>query len=396
MIQSSVRQADILIVDDTPENLRLLSSMLEEQGYKIRKATNGKQALKAIEAQFPDLILLDIMMPEMNGYQIAKHLKTSSKTGEIPIIFISALNDTMDKVLAFDVGGVDYITKPFQVQEVIVRVRTQITLREQQKQLLEQNKKLQQQIKERKKVESALRVYIHAVSHDLRNPVTGMLIILNNLLAKKSSESPSALTVNANILEQMAKSCDRQLNLINSLVETSDMGLQGISLNCQPLDLVNFTQQIVAEWRPVFEKNKVISNNKLPPTLPPVQADYHQLWRVFDNLISNAIKYNPPGLTLTLSAEIIPEKQAKSKSDTRRIKYTISDDGIGIKAGEADELFELYKRGKNVGKIKGLGLGLYLCRQIINAHGGKIGAFPNTNSGASFWFTLPVFKAEKS
>ncbi|MEB3277678.1 MAG: response regulator [Lyngbya sp.] len=390
MIQSSVQQADILIVDDTPENLRLLSSMLAEQGYKVRKATNGKQALKAIEAQAPDLILLDIMMPEMNGYQIAQRLKSLPQTREIPIIFLSALNEIMDKVLAFDVGGVDYITKPFQVQEVLVRVRTQITLREQQKQLLEQNKKLQQEIKERKKLESALRVYIHAVSHDLRNPVTGMLIILNNLLAKKSSESSSTLTVNTNILEQMAKSCDRQLNLINSLVETSDMGLQGISVNCQPLDLVNFTQQLIAEWQPVFNKNRVCLNNKIPSNLPAVKADYTQLWRVFDNLISNAIKYNPPGLTLTLSAEIISEKKAKSKTYTQWIKYTISDNGVGVKPEEAEELFELYKRGKNVGKIKGLGLGLYLCRQIINAHGGKIGVISGENSGASFWFTLPV------
>ncbi|WP_413164625.1 response regulator [Capilliphycus salinus ALCB114379] len=391
MIQSSVLQADILIVDDTPENLRLLSSMLAEQGYKVRKATNGKQALKAIEAQAPDLILLDIMMPEMNGYQIAQHLKALPPTREIPIIFLSALNELMDKVLAFDVGGVDYITKPFQVQEVLVRVRTQITLREQQKQLLEQNQKLQQEIKERQKVESALRVYIHAVSHDLRNPVTGMLIVLKNLLAKKSSESPSTLMVPTHILEQMANSCDRQLNLIHSLVETSDMGLQGISVNGQPLDLVNFTQQLIAEWQPIFAKNRVSLNNELPSNLPAVKADSTQLWRVFDNLISNAIKYNPPGLTLTLSAEIISEKKAKSKSYTRWIKYTISDDGIGVKSEEADELFELYKRGKNVGKIKGLGLGLYLCRQIINAHGGKIGVIPNENSGASFWFTLPLF-----
>lgn len=396
MIQSSIQQADILIVDDTPENLRLLSSMLEDQSYKVRKATNGKQALQAIEAQTPDLILLDILMPEMNGYQIAKHLKSIDSTREIPIIFLSSLNDTMDKVFAFDVGGVDYITKPFQMQEVLVRVRTQITLRNQQKQLREQNQKLQQEIKERQKIESTLRVYIHAISHDLRNPVTGMLMILNNLLSKKSSESPSSLTVNTNILEQMAKSCDRQLNLLNSLVETSDTGLHGISLNFQPLDLVTFTQQVIAELQPIFDKNKVGLNNQVSSNLPQVQADYTQLWRVFDNLFSNAIKYNSPGLTLTLSAEIVTEKNAKSKSSTQWIKYTISDDGIGIKPEEAEELFELYKRGKNVGKIKGLGLGLYLCRQIINAHGGKIGVIANENSGASFWFTLPVVTPEKS
>jgi two-component system sensor histidine kinase/response regulator len=299
----------------------------------------------------------------------------------------------MDKVMAFDVGGVDYITKPFQVQEVLVRVRTQITLREQQKQLIEQNKQLQQEIKERKKIESALRVYIHAVSHDLRNPVTGMLLVLKNLLTKKSSDSPT-IVVNTTILQQMANSCDRQLNLINSLVETSDISLEGISLHCQPLDLIPFTQQLIAEWQPFFDKNRVNFQEKIPSVLPLVQADSTQLWRVFDNLFSNAIKYNPPGLTLTLSAEVITDKKAKKKTENR-VKYTISDDGVGINSEDAKELFELYKRGKNVGKIKGLGLGLYLCQQIINAHGGKIGVIANENYGASFWFTLPVYEAEK-
>ncbi len=391
MIQSSIQQADILIVDDTPENLRLLSSMLEEQGYKVRKATNGKQALKAIDAQGPDLILLDIMMPEMNGYQIAQHLKGLPKTHHIPIIFLSSLNDTMDKVIAFDVGGVDYITKPFQIQEVLVRVRTQITLRDQQKQLVEQNKQLQQEIKERKKIESALRVYIHAVSHDLRNPVTGMLIVLNNLLTLESSP---ILTVPRKIVEQMANSCDRQLKLINSLVETSSLSLEGLPIHCQPLDLIPFTQQLLAEWQPVFEKNRVSFQDKTPTSLPIVSADSSQLWRVFDNLFSNAIKYNLPGLNLTLSAEVITPRKGKKKSSDNWIKYTISDDGVGINPEEAEDLFELYQRGKTVGKIKGLGLGLYLCRQIISAHGGEIGIIPNVKSGASFWFTLPVLPPE--
>ncbi|MDY7023207.1 MAG: hybrid sensor histidine kinase/response regulator [Cyanobacteriota bacterium] len=389
MIQPSVPQADILIVDDTPENLRLLSSMLEEQGYKVRKATQGKQALKAVESLAPDLILLDIMMPEMNGYQVASSLKNSPKTIDIPIIFLSALNETMDKVLAFDVGGVDYITKPFQVQEVIVRVRTQITLREQQKQLQEQNQKLQEEIQEREKVEAALRVYIHAVSHDLRNPVTGMSMVLQNLLAKKETESPSTLTIKTDIVERMANSCDRQLNLINSLVETSDMGLQGIALNCQPLDLVSFTEKVLAEWQPVFEKNQINLQNQVPSSLPQVQADSNQLWRIFDNLFSNAIKYNQPGLTITVLADILTEE----KDNSQQIKYTISDNGVGIKPEEAQGIFELYQRGKTVGKIKGLGLGLYLCRQIINGHGGEIGVIPHPNSGVSFWFTLPVLSS---
>lgn len=393
MTNISAHPADILIVDDTPENLRLLSSMLEEQGYKVRKATNGKRAIKAVEAQLPDLILLDIMMPEMNGYQVAEYFKKTLHSSEIPIIFLSALSNTLDKVMAFDVGGVDYITKPFQVQEVLVRVRTQITLRQQQKQLVEQNKQLQQEILERQKVEAALRVYIHAVSHDLRNPVTGMLMVLKNFL-EEVSPNLTEIPISTSILDRMANSCDRQLNLINSLVETSDVGLQGITVNCQPLDLQEFTQKILEEWQPIFEQSQVHVENLVTSPLPLVQGDYHQLWRVFDNLFSNAIKYNPPGLTLTLSAKLLSQKLSQKKSQPEYIYYTISDDGVGMNSEEAEKLFELYQRGKGVGKIQGLGLGLYLCRQIIMAHGGKIGVKTQPNKGASFWFTLPVLPSE--
>ncbi len=154
---SSTPLADILVVDDTPDNLRLLSTMLSEQEYKVRKVTSGQLALRVVSLAPPDLILLDINMPQMNGYEVCKKLKAEPKSSEIPVIFISALDDVWDKVKAFDVGGVDYITKPFQSEEVLARVKNQLTLRSLQKQLSEQNALLVQEIHERKQVEEALR-----------------------------------------------------------------------------------------------------------------------------------------------------------------------------------------------------------------------------------------------
>lgn len=393
--RTSQPQADLLIVDDTPDNLRLLSQMLLEEGYRVRKAINGQRALQAVEAEPPDLILLDIMMPELDGYQVAKRLKDAPKTRGIPIVFLSALNETMDKVLAFDIGGVDYITKPFQVQEVLARVRTQLTVRRQQKQLVAQNEQLQREIQERKKVESALRVYIHAMSHDLRNPVTGMLMVLQNLL-KKRPEADAEMPVPPSILKRMANSCDRQLALINSLVQTSDIELQGITLNPEPLQLHQFAQKLVLEWEPLLNKEKAKLDNKIPETLPKVNADPNQLWRVFDNLFSNAIKYNPPGITIALLGEVISETDPQTDTPTEYVRCTVTDDGVGMNEEEIEGLFELYQRGRKVGNIQGLGLGLYLCRQIVNAHGGKIGAMrggiAHPNKGATFWFTLPVLK----
>lgn len=148
---------DILIVDDTPDNLRLLAKILESQGYTVRKSLSGKMALQGVNRNLPDLILLDINMPEMNGYEVCQQLKSSEKTAQIPIIFISALERLEDKVRAFELGGVDYITKPFQEKEVLVRVKNQLLIQQQRQQLLEQNQRLEQEIQERLKAESEVR-----------------------------------------------------------------------------------------------------------------------------------------------------------------------------------------------------------------------------------------------
>lgn len=155
--QASTLLADILVVDDTPDNLRLLSTMLGEHGYKVRKVISGQLALRVVSLAPPDLILLDINMPQMSGYEVCEKLKANPQTSEIPIIFISALDDVWDKVKAFEVGGVDYISKPFQCEEVLARLKNQLTIRFLQKQLLEQNTQLQQEIRDRQKVEEALR-----------------------------------------------------------------------------------------------------------------------------------------------------------------------------------------------------------------------------------------------
>lgn len=146
-------KADILVIDDTPENLNLLSAMLTEQGYKVRSVTKGSTGLRGANAVPPDLILLDVNMPEMNGYEVCQQLKTSDRTRDIPVIFISALGDVLDKVKAFAVGGVDYITKPFQLEEVLARIENHLTIRNLQKQLQAQNQQLQQEIRDRTKAE---------------------------------------------------------------------------------------------------------------------------------------------------------------------------------------------------------------------------------------------------
>lgn len=154
----AMSKGNLLVVDDTPDNLRILSQMLTEQGYIVRKALNGTRALASVKSELPDLILLDINMPDLNGYEVCKRLKSSEVTEKVPVIFISALDEMMDKIKAFKVGGVDYITKPFQIEEVLIRVEHQLKLYRLQNQLNQYNRKLRQEVEQRKKVEKELRL----------------------------------------------------------------------------------------------------------------------------------------------------------------------------------------------------------------------------------------------
>jgi two-component system sensor histidine kinase/response regulator len=363
-------EENILVVDDKPDNLRLLSAILSDHGYTVRKSLNGKMALNTIHQVLPDLILLDINMPDLNGYQVCEILKAAEETQEIPIIFISALDDVLDKVKAFKIGGVDYITKPFQGEEVIARIENQLIIQRQRKQL-------KAEIENRKKAEESLQIYLHAVSHDLRNPVLGLSMVLNNLLKKAASQSE--IMIAKSVLERMVESCDRQLNLINSLVETQQFETGGISLACQPLNLVDFINTFIQDWQLFFQKNQTKVITEFPTKLPFVLADKYQLMRVLENLVTNAIKHNDSHLTLTFQVETLNESQVCCR---------IYDNGCGIDPNLCKTLFDRYQRGKEARKILGLGLGLYLCRLIIEAHHGEIGVNSQLNEGTAFWFTL--------
>lgn len=220
-----IAKTDILIVDDTPDNLRLLSDMLSEQGYKVRKAINGSRALQAIDLIVPDLVLLDIMMPDMNGYEVCEKLKASTKTWSVPVIFISALDEVFDKVLAFDVGGADYIGKPFRVQEVLARVKHQLTIRHQQKLLQTQNEQLHLEICQREEIEAALQSYSQVLAQNLRASIANVsttvqeLLSHPNTLAEPSAHSPSTISMPTSVLQQIQASCEHQIDLIESLAE---------------------------------------------------------------------------------------------------------------------------------------------------------------------------------
>jgi PAS domain S-box-containing protein len=262
-------------------------------------------------------------------------------------------------------------------------------------------------ITKRKQAEEAVRVFLHAVSHDLRNPVLGNLMVLKNLLNSRIweqedfssnssnsntsntsntftnfSDSQSLLLIPASIIERMIKGNERQLNLINSLMEAHQSDVQGIFLQCQPLQLYDVVEGAIADLSPMLTQNQINLKNLVSVNLLRVKGDATQLSRVFSNLIVNAVKHNPPNLEVVINA----------RQQEEWIYCTVVDNGIGMNQQQSDRLFELYFRGDNIRHSVSLGLGLYLCKQIISAHGGEIGVKTSPGCGSTFWFTLPIHK----
>lgn len=391
---NGINQGIILLVDDNPTNLGVLFESLSSSGFKLLVAEDGESAIEQVNYVQPDIILLDVMMPGMDGFETCRRLKANDATRDIPVIFMTALTDTADTVTGLSIGAVDYITKPIQPDEVLARVKTHLVVHTLKRQLQAQNAQLQQEIQERQHAEQSLQLLLRAVSHDLRNPVTGMLMVLRNLIqtspsgshdADNSSDTlPSTIAVPRSILERMIESSDRQLKLINSLLEAHADDAQQPELQKQLVHLSELVSNITQDIQPIVEKSQASIKNLISSKLPPVCVDPDQLWRVFENLVINALKHNPPGLEIVIDADV----------QDGVLRCCVHDNGVGISPEQCDRLFEPYSRGKNAHHTHGLGLGLYLCRQIVYAHGGDIGIKSQLGEGSTFWFTLPLTSSE--
>ncbi|MEI6350307.1 MAG: hybrid sensor histidine kinase/response regulator [Verrucomicrobiota bacterium] len=360
--------ADILVVDDTPENLQLLSEMLKSWGYKARPVTSGTLALQAARSKRPDIILLDIHMSEMDGYQLCGHLKADDALKEIPVLFMSALNETEDKVKAFECGGADYITKPFQADEIHVRIKAHLELHHQRDRLRESYNQLRE-------LELHRDSLVHMVVHDMNSPITVILGILEMLSDPSSGHLDKA---RRELAEMALSSAQKLADMVSQLLAVSRLEAGEMHLDKAQCDLA---QTIKTAVKPLtlVSGNRTITVKAQPGIY--TLCDKNIVQRIIVNLVGNALKFIPEDgeVKITLST---------SNGEAR---VSIADNGPGIPKAFHQRIFEKFGQVKaKESKKFGTGLGLAFCRLAVEAHGGKIGVESEVGQGSTFWFTLPL------
>ncbi|MBF0295074.1 MAG: hybrid sensor histidine kinase/response regulator [Magnetococcales bacterium] len=356
----SDKNGRILIVDDEKTNIDVLVGLLQDE-FKTMVAKNGEMALRRANTEpRPDLILLDIMMPDLDGYEVCKRLRAAKDTADIPIIFITGKDAVSDETMALEAGGVDFIRKPFSPAVVLARIRTHLTLSFQKRHLMELN-----ELKNR---------FLGMAAHDLRNPlnsICGYSDILLNMSVDDEERKRFIRTINV-VAGQM-------LGMINDLLDVSVIESGRFVLNRERGDLTRLVGQRVELMRFMAERKQVRILTDLRVT-PMVSFDPDRLAQVVDNLLSNAIKFTPPQTDIHVMTDPCDGC----------VVLRVSDQGPGIPDEERHRLFGAFQKlsVRPTGNEKSTGLGLCIVKKIVDAHGGEIGVFNNPDRGACFQMKL--------
>jgi signal transduction histidine kinase len=359
----------VLVVDDTVENLQLLSRMLEEHGYEARPVTSGSQALQAALSYPPELVLLDISMPEMDGFEVCRRLKANETLREVPVIFLTALANIEDKVRAFEAGGADFITKPFQVDEVLARVRVHVGLRQSRAELLESYRRLQS-------LERLREDLVRMVVHDMRSPLTVLTSLLSFVQEELRGSSCAHLSEELALAVHATASVNR---MANAMLDVSRLEEGKFPLERRAHDVVALCRDVIRQFATV-DRSRSIELTGMPEL--EVVCDGEVVGRVVENLLSNAIKYTPLGSAIRISVQLMGEQA----------RISMLDQGPGVSAEERKQIFEKFVTGEAqaVTKLHSIGLGLAFCKLAVEAHGGAIAVESGHPRGSVFWFSLPI------
>ena len=370
-MQINPAEFKLLVVDDVQTNVLLLKALLSKDGYGILVANNGQEALEVIRNENPDLILLDVMMPGMDGFEVAERLKSEEYRCEIPIIFLTALDDTQSIVNGFKLGAGDFISKPFRKEELMVRIKHQLSLVAARRIIEEKNEELRKTIAGRDKMYSV-------IAHDLRSPMASMKMLLNTIMmsVEKDKIDPDIF----DMLEMSNKTSEEVFSLLDNLLKWTKSQLGKLTVIPQKLDISGLADGVVEVTNSVAE----VKHIKLIRTDHEsffVYVDIEMIKSVLRNLISNAVKFSNPDSEIKVGI----------KAEDGKVIVSVTDSGKGIKKEDQHKLLKDSTHFTTYGtnSEEGSGLGLLLCRDFARKNGGELWFESEENLGSVFSFSLP-------
>ena len=370
-MQINPAEFKLLVVDDVQTNVLLLKALLSKDGYGILVANNGQEALEVIRNENPDLILLDVMMPGMDGFEVAERLKSEEYRCEIPIIFLTALDDTQSIVNGFKLGAGDFISKPFRKEELMVRIKHQLSLVAARRIIEEKNEELRKTIAGRDKMYSV-------IAHDLRSPMASMKMLLNTIMmsVEKDKIDPDIF----DMLEMSNKTSEEVFSLLDNLLKWTKSQLGKLTVIPQKLDISGLADGVVEVMNSVAE----VKHIKLIRTDHEsffVYVDIEMIKSVLRNLISNAVKFSNPDSEIKVGI----------KAEDGKVIVSVTDSGKGLKKEDQPKLLKDSTHFTTYGtnSEEGSGLGLLLCRDFARKNGGELWFESEENLGSVFSFSLP-------
>ncbi|MHC5756808.1 hybrid sensor histidine kinase/response regulator [Nostoc sp.] len=377
MTSQSSRSDKILVVDDSPDNVFLIKTILEEEGYTVSTAENGISALAELKASPCDLVLLDLMMPGMDGYEVTKHIRGEMKlTQYIPILLITA-HDTPNVAHGLDLGADDFIRKPVTVDELLARVRSLL--------------RLKHSMDERDEIARQREDFVSRLTHDLRTPLVAadrmLMLFQQGALGTLSTQMQEVIAI-------MARSNINLLSMVNTLLEVYRFEAGRKSLAFQRVNLSQLLEEVTGELSPLAQDKALSLSVDFTEESNTVMGDRLELHRLFTNLIGNAIKFTGSGsVTIRLTSQRQFDKSNQSllsekSNSVDYIRIEIADTGPGIPPEEQATIFERFRQGSH--KTSGSGLGLYLARRIVEAHQGIILLNSELGKGSVFIVLLPT------
>ena len=373
--ESNLNRSDykILIVDDVISNVLLLKILLTNEKFQVCTANNGRACIEMTKKEHPDLILLDVMMPDINGFDTAVILKKDPETKDIPIIFLTALNSPQDLVHGFQVGANDFLTKPFNKEELVMRVTQQISLVAAKRIIEKQNAELKATLSNRDKMYSV-------IAHDLRSPMASIRMVLNLVVQSTSAEKVGPELYM--LLDQANRESEEVHDLLDNLLKWTKSQTGRLNVVLQDLDLNDIVPGVVEIFEMIANTKNIKLELKKTDEALKVHADNDMLKTVLRNFMSNAVKFSPENSTIQIA-------MAK-EGDFARV--SVKDQGVGIAADRLGSIFHKGETTYGTGGEEGSGLGLQLCQDFARKNGGDCYVESVEGQGSTFSFTIPILK----